>query len=184
MPNSRKLRAGRGAQATILTKYIRPPQHVPNQRHRSNIVLLDRKENNYEFCYLHENETGNDNFVLMTGPCRFVKVIKEGELMHLFDKIYKEPSIPWADSKAKKILYKDLMEGAIPIDSRDENGRSTMSLKDIYSLHPEFSEYHYNKFSSRLSSLRKTIKSSNQRANADQESFELFLENKQSNLIS
>ena len=41
MVNTRKLCAGRKAQAKILTKYIKSPQLFPNQWHQSNIILLD-----------------------------------------------------------------------------------------------------------------------------------------------
>ena len=41
-------------------------------------------------------------------------------------------------------------------------------------MHPE---YNYSKFSSRLSSLRKTIQISDRRADLDQEAFELFVQN-------
>ena len=52
-----------------------------------------------------------------------------------------------------------------------------MSLKSIYDLRPEFQEYHYSKFSSRLSSLRKTIKERNYRADLDQEAFDNYKAN-------
>ena len=41
----------------------------------------------------------------------------------------------------------------------------------------EYAEYHYNKFSSRLSGLWKTIKENDKRAQDDQEAFDLFAQN-------
>jgi hypothetical protein len=64
----------------------------------------------------------------------------------------------------------------VPLEAKDSSNKSTMPLKDIYNLHPtEFSKYHYSKFSSRVSSLRKTIKECNGRALLDQEAFDNFI---------
>jgi hypothetical protein len=68
-----------------------------------------------------------------------------------------EPDVKWKESKAKRLLYKDIVEGKVPPDATDADGRSTMQLSDIYVMHPEFAEYDYAKFSSRLSSLRAAI---------------------------
>jgi hypothetical protein len=68
-----------------------------------------------------------------------------------------EPDVEWKKSKAKRLLYKDIVEGKVPPDATDADGRSTMQLSDIYVMHPEFAEYDYAKFSSRLSSLRAAI---------------------------
>ena len=86
-----------------------------------------------------------------------------------------EPAIKWKNSKAKQLLYKDIMNGRVPLEAKTANGKSTMSLKDIYNHRPEFKEYHYSKFSSRLSSLRKTIKENNYRAELDQEAFNNYI---------
>jgi hypothetical protein len=68
-----------------------------------------------------------------------------------------EPDVKWKESKAKRLLYKDIVEGKVPPDATDADGRSTMHLSEIYVMHPEFAEYDYKKFSSRLSSLRAAI---------------------------
>jgi hypothetical protein len=74
------------------------------------------------------------------------------------------------------LLYNAIKEGIVPLEAKDSSNKSTMPLKDIYNLHPtEFSKYHYSKFSSRLSSLRKTIKECNGRAVLDQEAFDDFI---------
>jgi hypothetical protein len=82
-----------------------------------------------------------------------------------------EPKIIWKKSRAKQLLYDAIKEqGRVPLEAKDSNNKSTIALKDIYNLHPtEFSKYHYSKFSSRISSLRKTIKECNGRAVLDQE---------------
>ena len=83
-----------------------------------------------------------------------------------------EPKTKWKKSKAKQLLYTDLKEGLVPLEAKDENGKSTMKLSDIYGMHPEYADYHYDKFSSRLSSLRKTVKDRIERQRLDQEAFE------------
>lgn len=40
-------------------------------------------------------------------------------------------------SKAKSLLYKDLLTGVVPLEAKGEDGKSTMDLKEIYSMHPE-----------------------------------------------
>lgn len=177
MPSRKKLRAGTGAEATILTKYIRPPQFVPHPQHRSEIILLDLRGKDYTFCYSHDNESGNTDIPILTGSCRFVKIVKEGDETQFFSKTYEEPNIPWGDSKAKRLLYTDLMNGNVPLESKDENNRQTMPLRDIYLMRPEYAEYLFSKFSSRLSSLRKTAQANNRRAVSDQEAFDLFVQN-------
>jgi hypothetical protein len=87
-----------------------------------------------------------------------------------------EPKIKWKKSRAKQLLYNAIKEGRVPLEAKDSNNKSTMPLKDIYNLHPtELSKYHYSKLSSRISSLRKTIKECNGRAVFDQEAFDNFI---------
>jgi hypothetical protein len=85
-----------------------------------------------------------------------------------------EPKIKWKKSKARSLLYKDIVEGEVPPDATDADGQSTMQLKEIYVMHPEFAEYDYEKFSRRLSSLRQIIKKFESRSRDDQEAFENF----------
>jgi hypothetical protein len=92
--------------------------------------------------------------------------------------------VKWKKSKARRLLYKDIVEGEVPPDATDADGRSTMQLSDIYLMHEEFAEYDYEKFSSRLSSLRKIIKDADNRAQADQEAFENFKNNHPVSLYS
>ena len=90
---------------------------------------------------------------------------------------WKEPKIKWEFSGAKKLLYADIMAGRVPLKATDANNKSTMQLKDIYKMHPEFSEYHYSKFSSRVSSIRFTIRARNKRADEDQQHFAECIKN-------
>lgn len=99
-------------------------------------------------------------------------------------KKFTEPKVKWKKSKARSLLYEYIVEGQVPPDATDANGRSTMQLREIYLMHPEFAEYDYEKFSSRLSSLRKIIKDADNRARADQEAFENFKNNHPVSLFS
>jgi len=88
--------------------------------------------------------------------------------------VEKEPKIKWQKSRAKALLRRDILEGRVPL----EGGRqTTMKLRQVYELRPEFAEYMYSKFSSRLSSLRTTISECNDRAARDQEAFDNFVAN-------
>jgi hypothetical protein len=72
-----------------------------------------------------------------------------------------EPKIKWKDSKAKALLCDDIMNGMIiPLHATDgamNKKKSSGKLLDIYSMRPEYAEYSYAKFSSRLLSIWKTI---------------------------
>ena len=81
----------------------------------------------------------------------------------------------WKHSKAKALLYDDLVNGIVPIKARDANNRSTMKLKDIYDLRPEYKLYHYSKFSSRLSTLRGTVADNLTRQKIDQKAFDDYI---------
>jgi hypothetical protein len=54
---------------------------------------------------------------------------------------FKEPTIKWKKSRAQALLYQDIKEGWVPLHAKDDNGKSTMKLKDIYDMHPEYAEY-------------------------------------------
>lgn len=73
---------------------------------------------------------------------------------------FREPSIPWKDSLAKRLLRHYILAKEVPL-TPDEilPGRETpMPLREIYTKREEFKLYDYGKFSSRLSSLRNSIK--------------------------
>ena len=90
---------------------------------------------------------------------------------------WKEPKVKWKKSRAKQLLYEDIMANRVPLEATDENRKSTMQLKALYSMHPEYSQYHYSKFSGRVSSLRSTIKDRNNRAGEDEQHFAECLNN-------
>jgi hypothetical protein len=83
------------------------------------------------------------------------------------------PDFLWRDSDAKKLLYKDLRRDKVPAKAKDQHNKSTMELKNIYVMRPEYSEYCYDMFSSRLSSLRSTFFTNTHRAEDDQAAFDV-----------
>ena len=89
----------------------------------------------------------------------------------------KEPKIKWKKSKARALLYADIKEGRVPLVAKDADGKPTMALKDIYALHPEFQDYDYGKFSSRVSGVRKIIQGCTNRAAADLAAFNNYKAN-------
>jgi hypothetical protein len=100
------------------------------------------------------------------------------------EKKFKEPKIKWKKSKARDLLYKDLVDGLIPRQAVDEHRRSTMKLEDIFQMHPEYKLYDRKKFSGRLSNLRQVYDECMFRAEIDQEAFEKYRENHQPSLFS
>ena len=86
-----------------------------------------------------------------------------------------EPKIKWKNSKAKRLLYDMMMDGTVPLGEGEHERK--MSTAEVYGLHPEFKLYDYEKFYSRLYTLRCTIKDLNNRARLDQEAFENFVAN-------
>jgi hypothetical protein len=102
----------------------------------------------------------------------------EGERNNGTKKKFLEPKILWQNSEAKEILYKAIMDGEVPLEARDDEGRPTLpALREIYVMCSEYSLYSYDKFSSRLSGLRKTIKAANRRAEDDEEAFQNYRQN-------
>ena len=90
-------------------------------------------------------------------------------------KKFVEPEISWQDSNAKKELYNAIMSNDIPSTPNGVNKHGhTMTLKDIFHEIPELAFYDYTKLSSRLSSLRATVKALNGRAEEDQRAFDKF----------
>jgi hypothetical protein len=53
---------------------------------------------------------------------------------------FKEPEVKWKKSKARRLLYKDIVEGEVPLDATDADGHSTMQLSEIYLMHTEYAE--------------------------------------------
>lgn len=190
----KKLVPGVGAKGSILTRFIRPKQPSPqsdqNSKHRSDIFLLEQFANEkgkmcFRFCFIWDKD--KDDRVMLEANCRHVKVEEEGNVEDFFSskdkekrkiaelqaKQFKEPKIKWEKSMAKKLLYNDIVEGRVPLDPKDDdNGQ--LNLKGIYSMRPEYSEYDYDKFSGRLSSVRKTIRDFQKKASQDRKRFDRF----------
>ena len=87
----------------------------------------------------------------------------------------REPAIKWKKSKAKKLLYSDLMEGVLDLEPEEEETQEI--LEGIYAMHPEYAEYKFSRFASRLKTLRKTILTCNARAEEDKKHFLAFFKN-------
>jgi hypothetical protein len=66
----------------------------------------------------------------------------------------------------------------------DNDGKCTANLENIYAFRPEFGLYDYLKFSSRLSSLRSTVKDRDTRAALNQEALENIVANHSPALFS
>ena len=102
---------------------------------------------------------------------------KKGKKKKADSKEPKEPKISWKKSEAKRLLYKGIMDGDVPLEAKDNLGLQTIPLCDIYIMHPQYALYCYDKFPSRLSSLRKTIKEANARAKDDEETIQKYKQN-------
>ena len=154
---TRKLRAGKGAKASVLTRFIKPKQPLPdnNKKHRSDVVLAEKDKNSkgkdiYRFQY--ELET-DKNAPLMYASTRYVRIVEEGHHLELFDGpgeaqeiATEEPKTKWAYSKARKLLYDDISSDVVEFDGEVPK----MSLEDIYMMRQEYSEYSFTKFEDRL----------------------------------
>ena len=200
MANNPKLRAGKGAKATILTKMIRPNNvAIPHEKHRSTIIITDRIEENGKHRFLFHFD-GADETQLLNGSIRYVTIVSEGEPSLFFDVIesnnnnttnnnsnnnnttnsngkkFVEPKISWAKSRARKLLYTDVKQEKIPLDAK-VNGQRTTNNNDVYLMHEEYLMWDYKKFSGRLAGVRKIIKRKNTRADEDRAAFDKFVEN-------
>ena len=93
MANKPKLRAGKGAKATILTKMIRPNNvAIPYEKHKSTIIITDRFEEKGKHRFLFHLD-GVDETQLLNGSIRYVTIVSEGE-----------PSLFLMSSKATTII--------------------------------------------------------------------------------
>jgi len=192
MAKKKKLRAGVGAEADIITRYIAPKQPATNdKKHRSDIILIGRYEDEKKkIRYLFHLKCADDTEILQ-GSKQFIHISKEGDLSQIFeadivveeDEI-EEPKIGWAKSRARKLLYKDVKEGNVALEAYGEDGKKTTDNKEVYMLHPEYTEWKYKKFSSRLGGIRKIIKAKNGRAEDDQKAFDKFVENNEVSTVS
>jgi hypothetical protein len=111
-----QLQAGIGAKGSILTRFIKPTQVLPDgdRSHRSNIIIQSWYANKtgsvyYEF----QHEGAGPNAQLMYGAARLVKIHEEGPGVFTGQPPQRvpeaaEPRVPWRNSKARKLLYADV----------------------------------------------------------------------------
>ena len=173
---AKRKRAGKNAQATILTRMIKPRQPIRPKDHRSDIVLVEQSVDDGKKCYRFRYAAETDpDAPLMTATARWVRVEQEGPEGYLFEQDeekdgqeengFVEPSIKWGDSQARRYLYNDLVKNLVPRNAKDANNKSTMPLKEIYNMRPElYHQYDYKKFSNRLSRLRTIVRKQTNRA--------------------
>jgi hypothetical protein len=142
----------RRSKGSILTKFIKPKQPSPNgdkdSLHRSIVILKEHfTTKNGKECYRFSfvDEADNDNATILEANCRYVKIEEEGKIDGFFSEMqkekrklndleakkFKEPKVKWEKSRAKKLLYDDIVEGRVPLDPKDDDD-GTMNLKGIY----------------------------------------------------
>ena len=95
-----------------------------------------------------------------------------------------EPKIKWKKSKARALLYRDILDGRVPLDTKDPQGNVIMSYDAIYAMRPEYGLYDRAKFPTRLNTLRDIVKDLNNRKRIDQEAFENYRANHEPSLQS
>ena len=80
------LRAGRGAKGSILTRFIKPDQVIPNndKTHRSLVVIQSRFADKKGSVYYKLKYDGINDGEMLTGSSRFVKIEQEGAEEDLF----------------------------------------------------------------------------------------------------
>jgi len=190
------LHPGPGAIANVLTRMMKPtvPVATNDKNHRSRIVIVDRIQEKGKYRYTFHLE-GGDNNKLFNASCQFVTILKEGDSRVFFNEIestrtskskyninsnsnddFKEPKIGWKKSKARKLLYDDIMEGRVPSEAMS-NGRRTTDYTEVYLMHQEYAAWDFGKLPSRLAGIRKTIKEKKGRAADDRALFDNFVEN-------
>eukprot|EP00536_Pseudo-nitzschia_multiseries_P007997 jgi/Psemu1/19273/gm1.19273_g len=127
---------------------------------------LKTMENSFQF----RNSDNGASDQLMSGLCRWVNIMKEGNPALYFEMAeqqptkstpFQEPTIKWKNSVARKLLHKDMQDGIVPLEP------GGLTLKELYVMHPEYAEYAYQKFSSGVLSLWKSIKKNVSRAEED-----------------
>ncbi len=147
------------------------PNHDKN--HRSDVIIVDRYENNKGaevVCAFWYAEDDSESGLLLHATTRYVRIVEEGDKEAYFDDAGEgeEGKVKWKDSEANWLLYNDVRDGVIPLESKYGAGTPTMTLQEIYVSRPEFALwYDYNKFSSRLATSRGIIKQFEERAAED-----------------
>ena len=159
----KKLRAGKGANARLLTQYIKPVPHRGEKRHRTEVVLVKKgavdKKEVYYFKLAGESSHNNDVDQRHYTP-RWFKILVEGSSNDFFEEQppgeqqqqqqateKTEPKTKWKNSEARRILYAAVYDGKIPRHAKDENGKPTKpTLEEIYQSNDEYKKYNPNFF--------------------------------------
>ena len=167
-----KLRPGKGARATVLTRFIKPKQPLPsgNKQHCSDVVVLgffNDEKNRLCFTLRFDNPShgDNDGTPTLCANRRYVHIVEEGPEEELFD----EKIISWEDSHARKLLYNDLADGTIPLNGGD--------VAAIYASRPDFAKYDESMFRDRLEALRDIVRKALGRKRDDKLAFDRFVKN-------
>jgi hypothetical protein len=183
MAKKKILYAGVGAVARVLLRYV-TPKSPDGDGGTMNVVLVGKESHvingKEKHWYTFRPENEGDDGPLMSANVRYVHVVKEGDINKFFDpralekklmeaEIFTEPRTKWKKSKAKEMLYTDIVEGRVPLEDD-----SNMPAAVIYSMHSEYADYDPDKFAARLESLRQSVKGSTTRANEDLIAFETY----------
>jgi hypothetical protein len=129
----KKLYAGVGAKGTVLFRFVTPktPDDKNDEEERMKVVLVGEVKQAIQggkerTLYTFRRENEGDERPLLSAIARYVKIVEEGDPRKYFDSmalekklrdgvIFKEPRIKWKKSKAKALLYQDLMDGVVPL---------------------------------------------------------------------
>ena len=165
----------------MLTRFIKPAQPIQQGRdHRSYVVLEEEDKDDkgkkiYRFYY-----DGDEEKKMMWANYRYLKVEKEGKPELLFGGPgearvdgFKEPRIKWQHSKARRLLVDDVKDGNVEFDDDDN---PLLPIKDIFSMHPEYADYDFERFEERLLAIWEKYKAERDRAAEDLAAFEEFME--------
>jgi hypothetical protein len=191
----KKLRAGKGANARLLTQYIKPVPHRGEKRHRTEVVLVKKgavdKKEVYYFKLAGESSHNNDVDQLHYATPRWFKILGEGSSNVFFKEQppeqqqqqqqaaeKTEPKTKWKNSEARRILYAAVYDGKIPRHAKDENGKPTKpTLEEIYQSNDEYKKYNRKFFSARLRAIRQEVNGRITRRDEDYEALKKFIEN-------
>ena len=186
--------AGVGAIGTVLSRFVTPKMRDGPDEGRMNVVLVGEEKQTVKeqggkvkTFYTFRRENDGDEQPLLSATARYVKIVKEGNPRMYFDpkalekkirdaESFKEPKIKWKKSKGKRLLYKDLMDGIVPLDD-DPN----FNADTIFFMHEEYGEYDPDKFAGRLKVMRDAVRVANTRADDD---FEALVKYKELHNIS
>ncbi|KAG7372514.1 hypothetical protein IV203_018657 [Nitzschia inconspicua] len=162
MAKKKRLFPGIGAKCTILTRFMKPNGGLSKEKdHRSIVVLKEFFYEGHRLCFRF-NLDGDDQQKIYHLNARYVRIDSEGGIDDFFfeadkkkrhdgdavDKAEaimskkKEPAIKWKHSRARQLLYQDIMDNKVPLDPKDD---LSLSLEDIFSMHAEYAEYDFER---------------------------------------